>query len=181
MNPPAPTDAKTGGPSDGVIMGVTLIVIVAILVGITLLKPANGYLWLKSTHVIALIAWMAGMLYLPRLFVYHCAAAPGSAQSETFKVMERRLLKVIINPAMLATWSFGLWLAWEGGFFRQGWLHGKLALVLGLSGLHGYFSAAVRAFAEDRNSKSARHWRIMNEVPAVLMAAIVILVIVKPF
>jgi putative membrane protein len=139
------------------------------------------YLWIKAAHVVAVIAWMAGMLYLPRLFVYHTAALPGSAQSETFKVMERRLLKAIINPAMIATWVLGLWLAWEGGFFRSGWLHGKLALVLILSGLHGYLSAATRAFAEDRNSKSARHWRIMNEVPAVLMVGIVILVIVKPF
>ena len=181
MSSTAPTDAKTDSTSDGLIIGVTLVVIVAMLGGFALLKPANGYLWLKSAHVISLIAWMAGMLYLPRLFVYHCAAEPGSVQSETFKVMERRLLKAIINPAMLATWGFGLWLAWEGGFFRQGWLHGKLALVIGLSGLHGYFAAAVRAFAENRNSKSARHWRIMNEVPAVLMVAIVILVIVKPF
>jgi putative membrane protein len=139
------------------------------------------YLWIKAAHVISVIAWMAGMLYLPRLFVYHSAAEPGSVQSETFKVMERRLLKAIINPAMIATWILGLWLAWEGGFFRSGWLHGKLALVLILSGLHGYLSAATRAFAEDRNSKSARHWRIVNEVPAVLMVGIVILVVVKPF
>ena len=139
------------------------------------------YLWLKAAHVIAVIAWMAGMLYLPRLFVYHAEAGPGTPQAETFKVMERRLLRLIINPAMVATWALGLWLAYEGGFFRSGWLHGKLALVLILSGLHGYYSAAVRAFAEDRNLRSARHWRIMNEVPAVLMALIVILVIVKPF
>jgi protoporphyrinogen IX oxidase len=139
------------------------------------------YLWLKAFHVIALIAWMAGMLYLPRLFVYHAEAAPGSPQSETFKVMERRLLRLIINPAMVATWLLGLWLAYEGGFFRSGWLHAKLLAVLALSGLHGYFSAAVRAFAEDRNTRSSRHWRLMNEAPTVLMILIVILVIVKPF
>jgi putative membrane protein len=139
------------------------------------------YLWLKAAHVIAIIAWMAGMLYLPRLFVYHSQVAPGSAQSETFKIMERRLLKAIINPAMIAAWALGLWLAWDAGLFRQGWLHAKLVLVIALSGLHGHFSAAVRAFAEDRNTRSARYWRVMNEVPTVLMVGIVILVVVKPF
>jgi putative membrane protein len=139
------------------------------------------YLWLKAAHVIAIIAWMAGMLYLPRLFVYHSQVAPGSAQSETFKVMERRLLKAIINPAMIAAWVLGLWLAWDAGLFRQGWLHAKLVLVIALSGLHGHFSAAVRAFAQDRNVRPARYWRVMNEVPTVLMIGIVILVIVKPF
>jgi protoporphyrinogen IX oxidase len=139
------------------------------------------YLWLKAAHVITIIAWMAGMLYLPRLFVYHSQVAPDSPQSATFKVMERRLLKAIINPAMIAAWILGLWLAWDTGLFRQGWLHAKLVLVIAMSGLHGHFSAAVRAFAEDRNTRSARYWRIMNEVPTILMIGIVILVIVKPF
>jgi putative membrane protein len=162
--------------------GAVALVITAALAGLLIWwSPAGLYLWLKAAHVIAVIAWMAGMLYLPRLFVYHCEAESGSAQSETFKVMERRLLRAIINPAMIAVWALGLWLAFEGGFFRSGWLHAKLALVLVLSGLHGYYSAAVRTFAEDRNTRSSRHWRIMNEVPAVLMVLIVILVIVKPF
>ncbi|MBX3569572.1 MAG: protoporphyrinogen oxidase HemJ [Rhizobiaceae bacterium] len=139
------------------------------------------YLWVKAGHVIAVIAWMAGMLYLPRLFVYHCDAAPGSVQSETFKVMERRLYRAIINPAMIATWAFGLWLAWQGFAFSGGWLHAKLAAVLVLSGVHGYLGGAVRRFAEDRNTKPARHWRMVNEVPTLLMIVIVILVIVKPF
>ena len=139
------------------------------------------YDWLKAFHVIAVIAWMAGMLYLPRLFVYHCAAPAGSVQSETFKVMERRLLSFIINPAMVVAWVLGLWLAFNGNWFTSGWLHAKLACVLALSALHGYFAGAVRAFAEDRNAHSSRHWRIMNEAPTVLMIAIVILVIVKPF
>ncbi|BAT58227.1 hypothetical protein GJW-30_1_00750 [Variibacter gotjawalensis] len=139
------------------------------------------YLWLKALHVIAVIAWMAGMLYLPRLFVYHADAAVGSDKSETFKVMERRLLKFIINPAMAITWVVGLWLAYDGGFLKSGWFHVKFACVFLLSGLHGYFSAAVRAFAEDRNTKTARHWRIMNEVPTLLMIIIVVMVIVKPF
>jgi protoporphyrinogen IX oxidase len=139
------------------------------------------YEWLKAFHVIAVIAWMAGMLYLPRLFVYHCDAAPGSVQSETFKVMERRLLKAIINPAMIATWVLGLWLAWQGAFFKAPWLHAKLALVLILSALHGLFARWVRDFAADRNTRSRKFYRIVNELPAVLMAGIVILVIVKPF
>jgi protoporphyrinogen IX oxidase len=139
------------------------------------------YLWLKAAHVIAVIAWMAGMLYLPRLFVYHCEAEPGSRQSETFKVMERRLLKAIINPAMIATWALGLWLAWEGGFARAGWLHGKVALVLALSALHGLFARWVKDFAADRNTRSAKFYRIVNEIPTLLMIGIVILAIVKPF
>jgi len=156
--------------------------ITAALLGVLLLwSPAGLYLWLKALHVIAVIAWMAGMLYLPRLFVYHCEAEIGSKQSETFKVMERRLLRAIINPAMVATWVLGLWLAWEGGFFRSGWLHGKLLLVLILSGMHGLFTRCVREFAEDCNVHSQKFYRIVNEVPAVLIIGIVILVVVKPF
>ncbi len=145
------------------------------------LAPDGLYLWMKAGHVIAVIAWMAGMLYLPRLFVYHADAQPGSVQSETFKVMERRLLRAIINPAMVAAWGFGVWLAWKGFAFHGGWLHTKIALVVLMSAMHGYLSIAVRRFAEDRNDKPARHWRIVNEVPTVLMIAIVVLVVVKPF
>jgi putative membrane protein len=140
-----------------------------------------AYLWVKAAHVVAIISWMAAMLYLPRLFIYHCAAEKGSAQSETFKVMERRLLRVIMNPAMMIAWVLGLWLAWAGSHWMAGWFLAKLAAVLALSGVHGYFSAAVRAFAEDRNTRTERHWRIVNEVPTLLMIAIVILVVVKPF
>lgn len=146
-----------------------------------LLAPGNLYLWIKALHVIAVISWLAGMLYLPRLFVYHAEAGPGTPQSETFKVMERRLLRLIINPAMVVTWAAGLWLAWEGFRFSAGWLHAKIALVLVLSGVHGYFAAAVRRFERDANTRSPRHWRLMNEVPTILMIVIVILVIVKPF
>jgi putative membrane protein len=141
----------------------------------------GAYLWVKAVHIIAVISWMAGMLYLPRLFIYHCEAPPGSAQSETFKVMELRLLTVIINPAMVLTWVLGLWLAWQGGHFAAGWLHAKLALVLALSGVHGFFSSAVRKFAADANQISQRSWRIWNEVPTVLMIGIVLLVVLKPF
>lgn len=143
--------------------------------------PSAYYDWIKALHVIAVIAWMAGMLYLPRLFVYHADAGIGSDKSETFKVMERRLLRAIINPAMLVAWVLGLWLAWDRFSFIGGWLHAKIAMVLALSGIHGYLSGAVRKFAEDRNTKPSRHWRIVNEIPTVLMIVIVILVVVKPF
>jgi putative membrane protein len=131
--------------------------------------------------VIAVISWMAGMLYLPRLFVYHCEAEIGSKQSETFKVMERRLLRAIMNPAMIVTWLAGLYLAWAGHWFSHPWLHAKLLLVVVLSGVHGFFARCVKDFAGDRNRRSQKFYRIINEVPTVLMIAIVILVIVKPF
>ena len=139
------------------------------------------YLWLKALHVVAIIAWMAGMLYLPRLFVYHCDAPKGSIQSETFKIMERRLLKAIINPAMIAAWVLGVVLVWQGGWLTSGWLHAKVALVLGLSAAHGMLAKQVKIFAADRNTRPARYFRILNEVPTLLMVVIVVLVIVKPF
>ncbi len=139
------------------------------------------YPWVKAMHVIAIIAWMAGMLYLPRLFVYHCDAEPGSRQSETFKVMERRLLTVIINPAMVVSWGLGLWLVWTGGWLASGWLHAKLLLALMLSALHGCCVRWVRDFAADRNQHSSRFYRIINEIPTIAMIAMVILVVVKPF
>jgi putative membrane protein len=139
------------------------------------------YLWIKAFHIIAVIAWMAGMLYLPRLFVYHCAAEPGSKQSETFKVMELRLLRIIMTPAMIIAWVLGLWLVLEGGFLRSGWFHGKFALVLGLTALHGLFSRWTFRFAYDRNRHSAKFYRIINEVVTVLLIGAVILVTVKPF
>jgi protoporphyrinogen IX oxidase len=142
---------------------------------------ASLYPWLKALHIIAIIAWMAGMLYLPRLFVYHCEALPGSVQSETFKVMERRLLRAIINPAMVASWVLGLWLAWSGNFLSAPWLHGKLVLVLVMSGVHGMLARWTKDFAADRNRHTQKFFRIMNEVPTLLMIGIVILVVVKPF
>jgi putative membrane protein len=139
------------------------------------------YEWIKALHVIAVIAWMAGMLYLPRLFVYHCDAEAGSRQSETFKVMERRLLKAIINPAMVVTWLAGLYLAWAGDWFSAHWLHAKLLLVIAMSAMHGFLAGRVKDFAVDRNRRSQKFYRIINEVPTLLMVAIVILVVVKPF
>lgn len=139
------------------------------------------YLWVKTLHILAVISWMAGMLYLPRLFVYHADCPAGSPQAETFKVMERRLLRAIMNPAMAVTWAAGLWLAWEGAFLRSGWMHGKFALVLLLSGVHGWLAGAVRRFANDTNARPARFYRFVNEVPTLLMIGIVVLVVVKPF
>ncbi len=173
------TDA--GGASAGKRAGIALLATVLITAAVAAIFGERAYLWIKAVHVVAIIAWMAGMLYLPRLFIYHCDAEKGSAQSETFKVMERRLLTIIMNPAMIIAWALGVWLAWTGGHLAQPWFHAKLALVIGLSAVHGYFSASVRAFAEDRNDKPPRHWRIVNEIPTLLMVAIVVLVIVKPF
>lgn len=138
------------------------------------------YPWIKALHVISVIAWMAGLLYLPRLFVYHCAAAPGSPQSETFKVMERRLIRAIMNPAMIATWLFGGLMLWVQDW-SQGWLHAKLLLVFLLTGMHHIFSLWRKAFERDQNTRPAKTYRIANEVPTLLMIAIVVLVIVKPF
>ena len=137
----------------------------------------------KAFHIIAVIAWMAGVLYLPRLFVYHAASTPGSEQSETFKVMERRLLKAIITPAMILAWIFGLILAFSPliDWSRDGWFHAKLVLVVILSGFTGMLARWTRDFAADRNTHSQRFYRIANEVPTVLMIAIVILVVVRPF
>jgi putative membrane protein len=160
---------------------VGILLTAAVFAALIVWNPDWLYLWMKAGHVIAVIAWMAGMLYLPRLFVYHCEAEPGSQQSETFKVMERRLMNVIINPAMVVVWALGLWLAWTGGFFTSGWFHAKLLLVVALSGLHGLLSRCVRDFAADRNRRSQKFYRYINEIPAILMVGIVILVIVKPF
>jgi putative membrane protein len=139
------------------------------------------YLWLKSLHVIAIIAWMAGLLYLPRLFVYHADVAAGSDQARTFEIMERRLLRGIMNPAMIVVWVTGPVLAFWGEWYKVGWLHAKIALVIGLTGAHMYFSRRRRLLAERRDAKTSRFYRALNEVPTLLMIGIVILVIVKPF
>lgn len=142
------------------------------------------YDWFRALHIIAVIAWMAGMLYLPRLFVYHVDAKKGSDLSQTLKVMERRLLKYIMNPAMITTWIFGLlmlWANWEFLMTGQGWMHAKLLFVVILSGVHGVFSKWRKAFERDENTKSSKFFRIWNEVPTVLMLAIVILAVVELF
>ena len=137
--------------------------------------------WIIAFHVIAVIAWMAGMLYLPRLFVYHCEAPAGSAQSEMLKVMERRLLRVIIDPAMAAVWILGVTLMIVTGAYSSLWFQIKFVLVLAMSGLHGFFAATVKRFARDANARPQRFYRFINEVPFVLIIAIVILAVVKPF
>ncbi len=139
------------------------------------------YLWLKAFHLIAVIAWMAGMLYLPRLYVYHASAKPGSEQSETFKVMEQRLLKFIMVPAMAVTWILGIALVVYGQFLFAGWFMAKFALVLAMSILHGLFSHWAHEFRFDRNTRSPKFYRIANEIPTVLLIVIVILAVVKPF
>jgi putative membrane protein len=138
-------------------------------------------LWVKALHVIAIIAWMAGMLYLPRLFVYHADAPKGSDVSETFKVMERRLLKAIVTPSMILVFLTGFTLVYLTEDWREGWWQLKFAVVLGLAGLHGYFARCVRTFAMDANERSPRFYRALNEAPTVLMIAIVVLAVVKPF
>ncbi len=141
----------------------------------------NGYLWLKAVHVLAIISWMVGLLYLPRLFVYHVEAGSGSAQAATFQVMERRLMKGIMLPAIVVVWVTGIWLMIQGGWVKAGWLHWKILLVLALSGLHGYLSVERKKLAAGTSRRSSRDWRILNEVPTLLLIGIVVLVIVKPF
>ena len=136
---------------------------------------------LKALHIVSVIAWMAGLLYLPRLFVYHAEAETGSAQSETFKVMERRLLRGIMNPAMWGVWIFGFLLVWQGDWWQAGWWHAKMALVIGLTVVHHLYARWRKDFDADRNARPARFYRMWNEVPTLLMIVIVFLVVLKPF
>jgi len=161
--------------------GIAILVTAGATLAAILIIGDGAYLWVKAVHVIAIISWMAGLLYLPRLFIYHCDAPKGSQQSETFKIMEHRLLTVIVNPAMIVAWVLGLWLMWRGGWLSSPWMHVKLLAVLLLSAVHGFYSKSVRMFREDKNTVSARHWRMWNEAPTVLMIVIVVMVIVKPF
>lgn len=143
---------------------------------------ATLYLWLKAFHIIAVISWMAGMLYLPRLYVYHCEVKVGSPEDERFQLMERRLLRLIINPAMILTFIIGGYLAWKvGGIYLSGWFHAKMLFIILLAATHGMFARWRKAFVRGENKKSARFFRIANEVPTVLMVVIVILAVVKPF
>jgi len=145
---------------------------------------AAAYPWVKALHVISVVAWMAGLFYLPRLFVYHAErAAPGSELSETFKVMERKLLKNIINPASIAVWTFGTMLVLTPGVidWHDGWVHVKVAMVIGMSVFHHLLVRWQRAFAEDRNGRSGRYYRIANEVPTLMLVVIVMMVVARPF
>jgi protoporphyrinogen IX oxidase len=142
---------------------------------------APYYLWLKAFHILAVIAWMAGMLYLPRLFVYHCEVQPGTAEYARFVKMEERLMRIIINPAMIAVWVLGILLAFSLNAWAEGWLHTKLLFVVILSGLHGFYSRWRRDFEKGQNKHTQRFYRIMNEVPFGLLVVIVLLVVLKPF
>jgi putative membrane protein len=140
------------------------------------------YQWFLAAHVISMVAWMAGMFYLPRLFVYHTGAKPGSELSETFKVMERRLLRAIINPAMIATFIFGIAMLWANPeLLQQGWIHVKLTCVLILTVIHGMLARHRKQFDRDQNVHSAKYYRWLNEAPTILLIIIVIMVIVRPF
>ncbi|RMF03170.1 MAG: protoporphyrinogen oxidase HemJ [Alphaproteobacteria bacterium] len=139
------------------------------------------YLSLKAAHIVAVIAWMAGLLYLPRLFVYHAEAKAGSELSETLKVMERRLLRVIMNPASLVVWVLGIALAFMGDYWREGWFHAKFVLVAGLTFFHHLLGRWRKEFEADQNTRPARSYRIANEIPTVLMILIVVLVVLRPF
>ena len=140
-----------------------------------------GYLWVKALHLISVMAWMAGMLYLPRLFVYHCDAKPGTELSETLKLMERRLLRAIINPAMIAAWLFGIVMLYvDGKILFEPWMLVKFACALIMTGLHVKMAKWRKDFEEDKNKHSQKFYRILNEGPTVLLIAIVILVTVKP-
>lgn len=141
---------------------------------------AETYLWLKAIHIMAVMSWMAGLFYLPRLFVYHAMETPGSTTSETFKIMERRLMAAIMIPAAVVVWGTGLTLAISGGFFTEGWFHAKLTLVVLMTVAHGFMMAWKRDFARDRNRRPQRFYRIVNEIPTILMIGIVILVILRP-
>jgi putative membrane protein len=144
-------------------------------------QEAEMYLWIKAFHVLAVIAWMAGMLYLPRLFVYHAAARPGSEQAQTFKVMERRLLRFIMTPAMVMTWLFGIVLVVQGQFLGATWFHIKIVLVFVMTVIHGLFARWVNEFDLDRNTRSQKFYRILNEIPTAILITIVVLATVKPF
>lgn len=173
--------SSAAGRKAGLRAGAAIAVFVGLVVSVLYADPTDVYLWIKALHIIAVISWMAGLFYLPRLFIYHTDAVPGSEKSETFKIMEQRLVRVIMNPAMMISWVLGLYLAWSVYGFSGGWLHAKIGLVMLLTLIHVYFTRSARRFARDENTRTARHWRLMNEVPTVLMILIVILVVVKPF
>jgi protoporphyrinogen IX oxidase len=168
------------GNRSGLRAGIALSCFVAVAV-LVYLFVADHYLWFKAFHIIAVIAWMAGLLYLPRLFVYHFQTAAGSEASDLLKTMEGRLYRFIMNPSMMIAWAFGLFIAWEGMWLGWGWLHVKLLGVIILTGVHVYYGRAAKAFGRDERPVSQRHWRIMNEVPAALMILIVLMVVLKPF
>ncbi len=171
---------KDAGQKAGRRAGIALVCFLLFGFLIWFFEVGDVYGWFKVFHIVAVISWMAGMVYLPRLFVYHADAEVGSQQSETFKLMERRLLKIIMTPAMLVSWVFGLGLAFYVGAFSEFWFWVKLLAVIGMSACHGFFAKAVKVFAADSNEISAHKWRMYNEIPTVLMIVAVIVVVLKP-
>lgn len=161
--------------------GVAFTVLLVCAGTVLVLDPDNTYLWIKALHIVAVIAWMAGLLYLPRLFIYHHQTIPGSEASDLFKLMETRLFRIIMNPAMMIAWLAGLYLAWDAFRFQGGWLHAKLLAVVLMTAMHIYYGRAMRAFGHDERPRSARFWRIMNEAPVLLLIVIVLMVVLKPF
>lgn len=159
----------------------SIAVVVLLAIAAWWFEPDWLYDWLKVLHIVAVISWMVGLFYLPRLFVYHADAASAGEPSATFVVMEQRLVKVIMNPAMMVSWAVGLWLAWSGFAFLGLWLWLKIAAVIGLTVFHVFLSRSARKFAAGENAMTARQWRMANEIPTVLMILVVIMVIIKPF
>lgn len=158
-----------------------LVVFLFMAMLIFVVSPGQRYLWVQALHVVAVISWMAGMVYLPRLFVYHADAQSGGEADVTFKVMERRLLKVIMTPAMLISWVAGLWLAVTAAFYIDVWFWIKIAAVVGMTAMHFYLAGSVKRFDRGENTIAAGRWRALNEIPTVLMIVAVIMVVVKPF
>ncbi|MEM6463679.1 MAG: protoporphyrinogen oxidase HemJ [Pseudomonadota bacterium] len=175
------SSAHSAGKKAAIRSRIALVAVCAGVAGLMIWNPPQLYLWVKAFHVVAVISWMAGLVYLPRLFVYHADSPVGSEPSETFKVMESRLYRIIMTPAMAVSWILGLWLAYVGFGFAAWWLWLKIAAVVGLSWVHIYFGRSMRRFAADHRDKPAKHWRMINEVPTVLMIFIVVMVIVQPF
>jgi putative membrane protein len=172
--------ASDAGARSGFRAAIALGLFIAAAIAIYALSD-DAYLWFKALHIMAVITWMAGLFYLPRLFIYHHDKASGSDSSETFKIMESRLYRFIMNPSMMIAWVFGLLIAWQGEWFTAGWLHLKFLAVIALTAAHVYYGRAVRAFARDERPLNTRHWRILNEVPALLLIVIVLMAVLKPF
>lgn len=174
-------DSSKKKPLSAGVKAFTAIALFVVAAGIIwLLEVGDLYSWLKVFHLIAVISWMAGLVYLPRLFVYHADAEIGSVQSETFKLMERRLLKLIMTPAMIIAWIFGLALAFQINAFVEIWFLLKFAFVFAMSGFHGFLAKSAKLFENDANEISGSRWRLYNEVPTVLMILIIVLVVIKP-
>lgn len=174
-------DSKNTGGSAGFKASVAIAIFLVAAGLIWVLEIGDLYSWLRVFHLIAVISWMAGLVYLPRLFVYHANAETGSDQSETFKLMERRLLKLIMTPAMIIAWIFGLALAFHINAFVEIWFILKFALVFAMSGFHGFLAKSVKLFEKDANEIAASKWRLYNEVPTILMILIIVFVVIKPF